>query len=53
LPASEPGWSVGKLRFVASGTTFCIVLGLAVAAQFALRKPTEASRPVASPEMVH
>lgn len=31
-------WETPKLRFVASGSTFCVALGLALAAQFALRK---------------
>ena len=53
VPASEPGLSVEKLRFVASGTTFCIVLGLALAAQFALRKPSAPAGVIASPAMVH
>lgn len=53
LPPSEAGLSVGKLRFVAGGTTFCIALGLAVAAQFALRKPSATGVVVGSPEVVH
>jgi hypothetical protein len=31
-------WDTGKLRFVAAGTTFCVAFGLALAAQFALKK---------------
>jgi hypothetical protein len=34
-------WDVSKLRFVASGTVFLVALGLAIAAQFALRKGTK------------
>jgi hypothetical protein len=34
-------WDVSKLRFVSSGTVFLIALGLAIAAQFALRKGTK------------
>jgi hypothetical protein len=33
----EYTWDEHKLRFVASGATFCVALGLALAAQFALR----------------
>jgi hypothetical protein len=50
---TEPGLSVEKLRFVAGATTFCIVLGLALAAQFALRKPSAAGALVGAPELVH
>ena len=43
LPASSDcTWNEYKLRFVASGATFCVALGLALAAQFALRKTGEA-----------
>jgi hypothetical protein len=35
-------WDTSKLQFVASGATFCVALGLAVAAQFAIRKTDEA-----------
>jgi hypothetical protein len=39
LTSSEGAtWESSKLRFVATGTTFCVTLGLALAAQFALRK---------------
>jgi hypothetical protein len=31
-------WETNKLRFVAAGTTFCVAFGLALAAQFALKK---------------
>jgi hypothetical protein len=43
LPASPEvaAWNEYKLRFVASGATFCVTLGLALAAQFALRKTGE------------
>jgi hypothetical protein len=34
-------WDSSKLQFVAGGATFCIALGLALAAQFALRKTDE------------
>jgi hypothetical protein len=40
LPAPAVGdWSREKLHFVAVGTTFLITFGLALTAQFALRKP--------------
>jgi hypothetical protein len=35
-------WDTAKLRFVAAGTTFFVALGLALAAQFLLRKGTSA-----------
>jgi hypothetical protein len=38
-------WDVSKLRFVSSGTVFLIALGLAIAAQFALRKGTAGPNP--------
>ncbi len=39
LTAAEGAtWETSKLRFIAAGTTFCIAFGLAVAAQFALKK---------------
>jgi hypothetical protein len=42
-------WDSPKLRFIATGCTFCLALGLAVAAQFALRKDTQTSvSPIAS-----
>jgi hypothetical protein len=43
-------WNDYKLRFVASGTTFCVTFGLALAAQFALRKAGEgkAAAPVSA-----
>jgi hypothetical protein len=48
---AQPGmaWDASKLRFVASGTVFLLALGLAIAAQFALRKGTEATDPVLTP----
>jgi hypothetical protein len=42
-------WGTGKLRFVASGTVFLLALGLAIAAQFALRKGTKDTPPVLTP----
>jgi hypothetical protein len=45
----KPAWETGKLRFVATGTTFFVVFGLALAAQFALRKGMESSGAVFSP----
>ena len=45
-------WTAAKLRFVSSGTTFCVALGLALAAQFALRKTADARGVVASPQAV-
>jgi hypothetical protein len=36
-------WDSPKLRFVASGCTFFVALGLALAAQFGLRKVAHAS----------
>lgn len=42
-------WDTSKLRFVSSGTTFFIVFGLALAAQFALRKKTQEASPVLTP----
>jgi hypothetical protein len=39
--APEYPWDVHKIRFVAAGATFCVALGLALAAQFALRKTGE------------
>jgi hypothetical protein len=44
LPAPSVGsWSREKLHAVAVGTTFFITFGLAMAAQFALRKPQAAA----------
>jgi hypothetical protein len=37
-------WTAEKLRFVSAGTTFLLSAGLALAAQFALRKRSNASR---------
>jgi hypothetical protein len=36
--APDTDWNAYKVRFVASGATFFVALGLALAAQFALRK---------------
>jgi hypothetical protein len=41
-------WDSPKLRFVAAGCTFYVALGLALAAQFALRKGVQAAAPVFS-----
>jgi hypothetical protein len=38
-------WHVSKLRFVSSGTVFLVALGLAIAAQFALRKGAKGANP--------
>ena len=35
-------WQTDKLRFIAAGTTFCVALGLAITAQFALKKQPRA-----------
>jgi hypothetical protein len=43
---SDANWDSAKLRFIAAGTAFFIALGLALAAQFALRKGTQAADPV-------
>jgi hypothetical protein len=50
---AQPGaaWDTAKLRFVASGTTFFIALGLALAAQFALRKGTGEPSPALAPQL--
>lgn len=43
LTAQQGGtWETNKLRFVAAGTTFCVAFGLALAAQFALKKEPHA-----------
>jgi hypothetical protein len=49
---AEPNaaWDNDKLRFVAAGTTFFVALGLALAAQFLLRKRTQAATPVLTPQ---
>jgi len=53
MPTPETAdWTAAKLRFVSSGTTFCVALGLALAAQFALRKTADARGVVASPPAV-
>jgi hypothetical protein len=38
LQGSPEAGNTYQMRFVASGATFCVALGLALAAQFALRK---------------
>jgi hypothetical protein len=45
----DAAWDTAKLRFVAAGTTFLVALGLALAAQFLLRKATPAPKPVLTP----
>jgi hypothetical protein len=42
-------WDTPKLRFVSTGCVFCVALGLALAAQFALRKSTQTASPTLSP----
>jgi hypothetical protein len=42
---------LGKLRFVAAGTTFFIALGLALAAQFWLRKETQGEAEDVAPDV--
>jgi len=48
----ESAWTAAKLHFVSSGVTFCLVFGLALAAQFALRKTGETRSALASPQAV-
>jgi hypothetical protein len=50
---APPGntWDSVKLRVVATGTTFCLTLALALAAQFALRQAAPAAGGVRSPPM--
>jgi hypothetical protein len=48
----DSAWTAAKLHFVSSGATFCAVFGLALAAQFALRKTSETRSAVASPQAV-
>jgi hypothetical protein len=43
-------WDTDKVRVVAGGATFCVALGLAIAAQFALRKGVEAPAAARSPQ---
>jgi len=50
LQGSNVAWSVEKLRFVASGATFFVALGLALAAQFALRASGEVRAVAPSPQ---
>ena len=47
---ADATWVASKLRFVATVTTFSVAFGLALAAQFALRK--EAQRPGPVPEVI-
>jgi hypothetical protein len=49
---AEPGaaWDTPKLRFVAIGTLFFIAFGLALVAQFALRKGTQEASRVLTPQ---
>jgi hypothetical protein len=53
LKAEQPdaSWDSAKLRFIATGTTFCVVLGLALAAQFALRKGAQTAGSVLTPQV--
>jgi hypothetical protein len=39
-------WVASKLQFVATATTFCVAFGLALAAQFALKKEAQRQGPV-------
>ena len=50
--AAQPdsAWDSVKLRFVATGTTFCLTFALALAAQFALRQGTPGTVGVLSPQ---
>jgi len=45
----DAAWDTSKLRFVATGTMFFIAFGLALAAQFALRKGTPEASPMLAP----
>ncbi len=47
---STVAWSAEKLRFVASGATFFVALGLALAAQFALRASGEVRAVAPAPQ---
>ena len=47
----DANWDSAKLRFIATGPTFCVALGLALAAQFALRKGTPTAGPVLTPQV--
>ena len=42
-------WDTSKLHFVATGCTFCLALGLALAAQFALRMGNRSADPPYAP----
>lgn len=39
-------WAASKLQFIATGTTFSLAFGLALAAQFALKKDPDAAAPL-------
>lgn len=39
-------WAASKLQFIATGTTFSLAFGLALAAQFALKKEPDAAAPL-------
>ena len=43
--------AAAKLRFVATGTMFFVAFGMALAAQFALRKGTQTAGPVLTPQV--
>ena len=47
----DANWDAAKLRFVATGTMFFVAFGMAVAAQFALRKGTQTAGPVLTPQV--
>ena len=47
--AQDTGWTSPKLRVVATGTTFCLALALALAAQFGLRKSVPVATPALAP----
>jgi len=47
----DANWEAPKLRFVATGTMFFVAFGMALAAQFALRKGTQTAGPVLTPQV--
>jgi hypothetical protein len=49
IPYRGGPWDEHKLQFVATGSTFFVAFGLALAAQFALRKRGPAGAPVVTP----
>jgi hypothetical protein len=53
LPEQQPNpvWGLAKLRFIATGATFSVAFGLALAAQFALRKAPRAAGSVLLPRL--